>query len=129
LPRSTPLLHVNNSATDCRLKGTDLEKKYHRWRTEFNDIVDPPIRTRKQATVEMMRRWEMDGIGRNRLELREAPIPKPGRGEVLVKVTAVSLNFRDKLVIESGVGLPLAFPFTPCSDGRGGRPDGPQARD
>jgi NADPH:quinone reductase-like Zn-dependent oxidoreductase len=43
----------------------------------------------------MMRRWEMDGIGRTRLALREAPIPKPGRGEVLVKVTAVSLNYRD----------------------------------
>ena len=39
---------------------------------------------------------EMDGIGRNRLALREAPIPKPGRGEVLVKGTAVSLNYRDK---------------------------------
>jgi NADPH:quinone reductase-like Zn-dependent oxidoreductase len=34
----------------------------------------------------------------------------------LVKVTAVSLNYRDKLAIESGAGLPLAFPFTPCSD-------------
>ena len=66
--------------------------------------------------AEMMRRWEMDGIGRNRLELREAPTPKPGRGEVLVKVTAVSLNYRDRKVIESGAGLPLAFPFTPCSD-------------
>jgi NADPH:quinone reductase-like Zn-dependent oxidoreductase len=58
----------------------------------------------------------MDGIGRNRLELRQAPIPKPGRGEVLVKVASVSLNYRDKMVIESGAGLPLAFPFTPCSD-------------
>jgi NADPH:quinone reductase-like Zn-dependent oxidoreductase len=54
--------------------------------------------------AEMMRRWEMNGIGRNCLELKQAPIPKPGRGEVLVKVTAVSFNYRDKLAIESGAG-------------------------
>ena len=63
-----------------------------------------------------MRRWEMDGLGRDRLALRSAPVPKPAPGEVLVKVAAASLNYRDKLVIESGMGLPLAFPFTPGSD-------------
>ena len=63
-----------------------------------------------------MRRWEMDGIGRDRLELRDVAIPTPRRGEILVDVAAVSLNHRDKMVIESGRGLPLAFPFTPGSD-------------
>lgn len=63
-----------------------------------------------------MRRWEMDGIGRDRLALRERPIPVPGRHEVLVAVEAVALNHRDKMVIESGRGLPLSFPFTPGSD-------------
>lgn len=63
-----------------------------------------------------MRRWEMDAIGRDQLYLREVPIPSPGRHEVLVKVAAVALNYRDKMVIESGRGLPLAFPFTPGSD-------------
>lgn len=66
--------------------------------------------------TETMRRWEMDAIGRDRLALRTVPIPVPGRGEVLVKVAAVSLNYRDRMVIESGRGLPLAFPFTPGSD-------------
>ncbi|WP_174010508.1 zinc-dependent alcohol dehydrogenase family protein [Rhizobium rhizogenes] len=64
----------------------------------------------------MMQRWEMDGIGRDRLVLRERPIPVPERHEVLVKVGAVALNHRDKMVVESGRGLPLAFPFTPGSD-------------
>ncbi|WP_231492431.1 alcohol dehydrogenase catalytic domain-containing protein [Brevundimonas sp. EAKA] len=64
----------------------------------------------------MMRRWEMDALGRDRLELKQAPIPSPGPGEVLVKVAAVALNYRDKMVIESGRGLPLTFPFTPGSD-------------
>lgn len=66
--------------------------------------------------TERMRRWELDGIGRDRLTLREAPIPEPGPGQVLVKVGAVALNYRDKMVVESGRGLPLVFPFTPGSD-------------
>lgn len=64
----------------------------------------------------VMQRWEMDGIGRSRLALKDAPIPEPKHGEVLVKVAAVSLNYRDKLMIESGMGLQLVFPFTPGSD-------------
>ena len=65
---------------------------------------------------ETMRRWEMDGVGRDRLALKSVPVPKPAPGEVLVRIAAASLNYRDKLVIESGMGLPLAFPFTPGSD-------------
>jgi NADPH:quinone reductase-like Zn-dependent oxidoreductase len=67
-----------------------------------------------------MRRWEMDAIGRDRLTLKDAPVPTPGHGEVLVKVAAVALNHRDKMVIDSGRGLPLVFPFTPGSDLAGG---------
>lgn len=63
-----------------------------------------------------MKRWQMGGIGRDRLALTDAPIPEPRPGELLVKVAAVSLNYRDKLVIEGGMGLPLVFPFTPGSD-------------
>jgi NADPH:quinone reductase-like Zn-dependent oxidoreductase len=63
-----------------------------------------------------MRRWEMDAIGRKELVLREVPVPQPGRGEVLVRVAAVALNYRDKMVVENGRELPLAFPFTPGSD-------------
>ncbi|MCV7135151.1 NAD(P)-dependent alcohol dehydrogenase [Mycobacterium hodleri] len=58
----------------------------------------------------------MDAIGRDELTLREVPIPRPGPGEVLVRVAAVALNYRDKMVVETGRDLPLAFPFTPGSD-------------
>jgi NADPH:quinone reductase-like Zn-dependent oxidoreductase len=58
----------------------------------------------------------MDAIGRNRLALTTTPVPRPGTGEILVRVSAVSLNYRDKLVIETGMGLPLTFPFVPASD-------------
>jgi NADPH:quinone reductase-like Zn-dependent oxidoreductase len=65
---------------------------------------------------ETMRRWQMSAVGRGNLSLAEVPVPEPQAGEVLVKVGAASLNYRDKLVIETGMGLPLAFPFTPASD-------------
>jgi NADPH:quinone reductase-like Zn-dependent oxidoreductase len=65
---------------------------------------------------ETMRRWQMSGIGRDKLRLAEVPVPEPKAGEVLVKIGAASLNYRDKLVIETGMGLPIAFPFTPASD-------------
>lgn len=63
-----------------------------------------------------MKRWEMDGFGRSRLKLNNSAVPVPQAGEALVKVAAVSLNYRDKLVIENGMGLALDFPFTPASD-------------
>src|SRR3954453_21978646 len=65
---------------------------------------------------ETMRRWQMGAIGRANLSLAEVPVPEPKQGEVLVKVGAASLNYRDKLVIETGMDLPLPFPFSPASD-------------
>lgn len=63
-----------------------------------------------------MKRWEMSNYGLNNLLLVDVPIPEPRSGEVLVKVGAVSLNYRDRLVIENGQGAPLRFPFCPGSD-------------
>ncbi|WP_338080569.1 zinc-dependent alcohol dehydrogenase family protein [Corallococcus exiguus] len=63
-----------------------------------------------------MKRWELEAVGRDGPHLRTVAVPEPGPGEVLVKVAAVSLNYRDLLVMESGMGLSLAFPFTPGSD-------------
>ena len=49
--------------------------------------------------------------------MAERPIPRPGPKELLVRVAAVSLNYRDKLVI-NGELLPQrpAMPFVPISD-------------
>ena len=63
-----------------------------------------------------MRRWEMDGVGREQLELREVAKPTPAPGEVVVKVAAVSLNYRDKMMVDKGRGPSIVYPFTPCSD-------------
>ncbi|WLI77180.1 NAD(P)-dependent alcohol dehydrogenase [Kosakonia sp. H02] len=66
--------------------------------------------------MKTMKRWEMLRTGRDALELNTVLVPQPASDEVLVKVLAVSLNHRDKMVIEHGRGLPLRFPFTPGSD-------------
>ncbi|MBS0334590.1 MAG: NAD(P)-dependent alcohol dehydrogenase [Proteobacteria bacterium] len=59
--------------------------------------------------------------GLDRLELVEAPDPAPGPGEVLVRMRAVSLNYRDMLMVQ---GLYGRVPggtgaITPFSDGCG----------
>ncbi|GGP26488.1 zinc-dependent alcohol dehydrogenase family protein [Silvimonas amylolytica] len=62
------------------------------------------------------KQWQMAGFGRDQLRLVEVPVPQPGPHEVLVKVAAVSLNYRDQLTIANGMGSQLAFPFVPGSD-------------
>jgi len=63
-----------------------------------------------------MQRWSMNALGRENLKLTQEPVPKPGPGEVRVRVNAVALNYRDKMVIEGMMPIPLSFPFTPASD-------------
>jgi NADPH:quinone reductase-like Zn-dependent oxidoreductase len=63
-----------------------------------------------------IRHWLQSGTGRGNLNLVTAPKPVPHAGEVLVKVTAVSLNYRDKLVLEGGVGLTSVEPIIPATD-------------
>ncbi|KAI0337720.1 NAD-P-binding protein [Trametopsis cervina] len=57
---------------------------------------------------------KFDGI--NNLTVRQAPVPKPGKGEVLVKVHAVSLNYRDLMIASGKYGLPSPENVIPCSD-------------
>lgn len=64
------------------------------------------------------RHWVIGAEGRRNLEFVESGMPVPGPREVLVKVAAVSLNYRDKLLIDTGLGLsrPGGKPLTPGSD-------------
>lgn len=66
--------------------------------------------------TETMQRWSMNALGRENLRLSQEPIPQPGPGEVRVRVNAVALNYRDKMVIEGIMPISLSFPFTPASD-------------
>ena len=47
------------------------------------------------------------------------PIPKPAKHEVLVKVHAVSLNFRDIAIATSQYPFPVKDSVVPCSDAAG----------
>jgi NADPH:quinone reductase-like Zn-dependent oxidoreductase len=60
---------------------------------------------------------EMKGI--DGLRLDDLPRPEPGPGEVRIKVRAVSLNYRDLLVINGLYSKSLPLPLIPCSDGAG----------
>ena len=67
-----------------------------------------------------MRAWEIvsDG-GVDALVLNGRPMPEPGIGEVLVKVHASSINYRDLSTIEDPVGRGLPYPTVPNSDAAG----------
>ena len=66
-----------------------------------------------------MSRWELSRFGLANLAAVKRPVPQPGPRELLVKVSAVSLNYRDKLIAE-GVMLPeLTLPHVPASDAVG----------
>ena len=59
--------------------------------------------------------------GPDHLTIIEAPEPMPGHGEVLVRMKAVSLNYRDLMMINGmyGRGSAKADALTPFSDGCG----------
>lgn len=59
--------------------------------------------------------------GPDALQIVERPDPAPGPGEVLVRMRAVSLNYRDLLMINGvyGRGPATSGPITPFSDGCG----------
>jgi NADPH:quinone reductase-like Zn-dependent oxidoreductase len=49
----------------------------------------------------------------------EAPEPQPGPREALIRIRAVSLNYRDLITVRAERPGNLPLPFTPCSDGAG----------
>lgn len=54
--------------------------------------------------TDTIQRWTMDALGREHLRLTVDAIPQPGPHEIRVKVKAVALNYRDKLMIETAWG-------------------------
>jgi NADPH:quinone reductase-like Zn-dependent oxidoreductase len=59
------------------------------------------------------------GLGVQNLRIVEAPEPTPGPSEVLVRMRAVSLNYRDLLMVSGIYGPATPLPLTPLSDGCG----------
>lgn len=53
------------------------------------------------------------------LKLNDVPQPVPAHGEVLVRIRAVSLNYRDYMNVTGIKGVTGPIPRVPCSDGVG----------
>lgn len=67
-----------------------------------------------------MRAYRFDSFASlDELRLREEPDPTPQRGEVLVRVHAVSLNFRDLAMLRGRYPRPCLPGLIPTSDGAG----------
>lgn len=67
-----------------------------------------------------MRVFELrDGFSIGNMAIAWRPSPVPAYGQIVVKVRAVSLNFRDLLIIKGLYNPRLHLPLVPCSDGAG----------
>jgi NADPH:quinone reductase-like Zn-dependent oxidoreductase len=66
-----------------------------------------------------MRAWQLSGPSLDKLAPVERPEPTPGPGQVVVKVTATSLNFRDLMIATGAYRVAARYPIVPLSDGAG----------
>ena len=66
-----------------------------------------------------MKAWQLRGFGRGNLICADVSVPKPGPSEILIRVSAVSLNYRDKLLVEGLYNPDLIFPITQVADTAG----------
>ena len=66
-----------------------------------------------------MRAWQVEGEwGIDHLKMIEAKTRQPGAGEVLIRMRAASVNYRDLLTVQ-GMGGTRRLPLIPFSDGAG----------
>jgi len=66
-----------------------------------------------------MRAWQISSFGIDNLEFAERPDPEPGPGQFIVRIHAISLNYRDLLMVRGLYNPKLKLPRIPCSDGAG----------
>lgn len=66
-----------------------------------------------------MQAIQIENYGIENLKLTEVPTPEIGENDILVRTTAVSLQYLDLLTVENTVGLNIPLPFIPVSEGVG----------
>lgn len=66
-----------------------------------------------------MKRWVFHQFGNENLRFEDTDADSPGRGEVLVRLRAASLNYRDLLILKGLYNPRLPLPQVPVSDGAG----------
>ncbi|KAF5276817.1 hypothetical protein FQR65_LT16160 [Abscondita terminalis] len=86
----------------------DLIKRVHIY-------ADPDVTSEDEVRTERL----SNNYGIDNLKLTEVPTPEVGENEVLVRTTAVSLQYLDLLTVENTLGLNIPLPFIPVSEGVG----------
>lgn len=66
-----------------------------------------------------MQAYAIDQFGLEHLKPSTLPDPTPGPGQILIRVHAVSLNYRDLLMVRGTYNPKMHFPRILCSDGAG----------
>ena len=66
-----------------------------------------------------MRAIQLSAFGLDHLESTDLPAPRPGPKEVLVRMEAASLNFRDRMLVDGQLYRGVRLPIVPVSDGAG----------
>lgn len=58
-------------------------------------------------------------FGLDHLVQVDRPVPDPGPGQIVIRMRAVSLNYRDLLTVDGSYNPKQPLPLIPCSDGVG----------
>ncbi len=66
-----------------------------------------------------MRSYQLHAFGIEHLRIVDTPLPTPGPGQVALDIQALSLNYRDLLVLKGLYNPALRLPATPISDAAG----------
>ncbi|WP_281081941.1 NAD(P)-dependent alcohol dehydrogenase [Variovorax paradoxus] len=75
--------------------------------------------TKSAALPVTMRALQAQAFSLDGLQLVQRPVPQPRRGEILLRIRAASLNYRDLAVLTQNYYPTLATPFVPGSDACG----------
>jgi NADPH:quinone reductase-like Zn-dependent oxidoreductase len=67
----------------------------------------------------LVRAYDLTELSINGLSIKEKPLQELRSSEVRVKLHAVSLNYRDLMMVKGAYNPRLRLPMTPCSDGAG----------
>lgn len=72
------------------------------------------------AIAKQMKAWQLHAFGLENLKLGTAEVPAPGPNDLLIKVGAVSLNYRDKAIVDGIYEKDMIpIPLIPVSDAAG----------
>jgi NADPH:quinone reductase-like Zn-dependent oxidoreductase len=79
----------------------------------------PVFKQRERQQEKAMQAVQLTQFGLDNLQLIDQARPEPAAGEVLVRVRAASLNYRDRMLVEGSYLPNLKLPLVPVSDAAG----------